>query len=121
MVNLLLLLWLFTYPKHLPGQGGEKVGGRDVVLQLTEPYLDKGHVIYCDRFFSHLDIAAYLRSRKTGMIGTSNLKSLPADIAYLVHQMHPLTWVFKWFQQKADININVTVQIIMFKRMNLSS
>ncbi|KAI6646989.1 piggyBac-derived 2-like [Oopsacas minuta] len=85
------------------GSTVEKVGGRDVVLQLTEPYLDKGHVKYCDRFFSHLDIAAYLRSRKTGMVGTSNLKSLPADMAYLVHQMHPLTWVFKWFQQKADI------------------
>ena len=36
----------------------EAVGGRDVVLQLANPYLGKGHIIYCDRFFSHLDLAA---------------------------------------------------------------
>ena len=77
------------------------VGGRDVVLRLSEPYLDKGHVIYCDRFFSHLDTAAYLRSRKTGMVGTSSITSLPADLAYLVEHMHPLTWAFKWFNHKA--------------------
>ena len=88
------------------GSTAEKVGGRDVVLQLTEPYLDKGHIIYCDRFFSHLDLASYLRSRNRGMVGTSNLKSLPADMSYLVQQMHPLTWVFKWFHQKADIKYN---------------
>ena len=73
------------------GITAEKVGGRDVVFQLTYRYIDKGHVIYCDRFFSHLDLAAYLRSRITGMVGISNLKSLPADMAYLVLQMHPLT------------------------------
>ena len=43
------------------GNTAEKVGGRDVALQVTEPYLDKGNIIYCDRFFSHLDLASYLR------------------------------------------------------------
>ena len=33
------------------GSTSESVGGRDVVLQLSQPFLDKGHVIYCDRFF----------------------------------------------------------------------
>ena len=51
----------FTQEMYLGGTAGH-VGGRDVVLQLSEPFLDKGHVIYCDRFFSHLDLAAYLRS-----------------------------------------------------------
>ena len=85
------------------GSTAEKVGGRDVVLQLSEPYLDQGHIKYCDRFFSHLDLAAYLRSRNTGMVGTSNIKYLPTDMTYLVQQMHSLTWIFKWFYQKADI------------------
>ena len=50
------------------GSSVESVGGRKVVTQLSEPYLDRGHVIYCDRFFTHLDLAAYLRSRHTGML-----------------------------------------------------
>ena len=53
------------------GSSVESVGGRKVVTQLSEPYLDRGYVIYCDRFFSHLDLGAYLRSRRTGMVGTS--------------------------------------------------
>ena len=52
-------------------------GGRDVILEFTEPYYDKGHVIYCDRFFTHLDLAAYLRTRSTGFIGTANTQTLP--------------------------------------------
>ena len=51
----------------------EAVGGREVVLQLANPYLDKGHIIYCNQFFYHLDLAAYLRSRITGKVGTSAL------------------------------------------------
>ena len=79
------------------GSTAGSVGGRDVVLQLTEPLMDKGHVIYCDRFFSHLDLAAYLRSRKIGMVGTTSLTALPPDLEYLIKQMHPLTWAYKWF------------------------
>ena len=79
------------------GSTVEAVGGRDVVLQLANPYLDKGHIIYCDRFFSHLDLAAYLRSRRAGMVGTSALTQLPPDLQYLVTNMHPLTWAYKWF------------------------
>ena len=96
------------------GSSAGAVTGRDVVLQLTEPYYDKGHVIYCDSFFSHLDLAAYLKSRKTGMVGTSSISmnSLPADLKYLVDNMHPLTWAFKWFNCEAKIKFqnNSTTQ-----------
>ena len=85
------------------GSTVESVGGRDVVLQLANPYLDKGHIIYCDRFFSHLDLAAYLRSRRTGMVGTSALTQLPSDLQYLVTNMHPLTWAYKWFMCQAKL------------------
>ena len=84
------------------GSSVQSVGGREVVLQLAEPYLDKGHVIYCDRFFSHLDLAAYLRSRKTGMVGTADITSLDQDLKYLVNHMHPLTWAYKWYKYKAN-------------------
>ena len=62
------------------GSSVGSVSGRDVVIQLTEPYFDKGHVVYCDRFCSHLDLASYLRARKTGMVGISSLTSLPPDL-----------------------------------------
>ena len=83
------------------GSTVESVGGRGVVLQLIQPYLDKGHVIYCDRFFFHMDLVAYLRSRQTGVVGTSSLTKLPNDLEYLARNMHPLTWAYKWFICKA--------------------
>ena len=94
------------------GSSAGAVSGRDVVLQLTEPYYDRGHVIFCDNFFSHLDLAAYLKSRKTGLVGTSSINSLPADLKYLVDRMHPLTWAFKWFNYEAKIKFqnNSTTQ-----------
>ena len=84
------------------GSSVQTVGGRDVVLQLSEPYFEKGHVIYCDRFFSHLDLAAYLRSRQTGMVGTADITSLEPDLKYLVNNMHSLTWAYKWYKYKAN-------------------
>ena len=78
-------------------------GGRDVILELTEPYYDKGHVIYCDRFFTHLDLEAYLRARSTGFVGTANTQTLPLDLQHLVSVMHPLTWAYKWYNHKARI------------------
>ena len=80
----------------------QSVGGRDVVLQLAEPYFEKGNVIYGDRFFSHRDLAAYLPSRQTGMVGTADITSLEPDLKYLVTNMHPLTWAYKWYSYKAN-------------------
>ena len=101
MVHLLRLLRIQSCPGLYLGSTVEAVGGREVVLQLANPYLDKGHIIYCDRFFSHFDIADYLRSRRTGMFGTSALTQLPPDLQYLVTNMHPLTWEYKWFMCQA--------------------
>ena len=85
------------------GSSVQSEGGRDVVIELAEPYFDKGYVVFCDRFFSHLDLAAYLRARSTGLVGTANAKSLPSDLNYLVSIMHPLTWAYKWFNLRAKI------------------
>ena len=74
------------------------------MLQLAEPYFEKGRVIYCDRFFSHLDLAAYLRSRQIGMVGTADITSFEQDLKYLVTQMHPLTWAYKWYNYKTNFS-----------------
>ena len=79
-----------------------KVGGKDVVLQLTQVYLGKDHVIYCDRFFSHLNLAAFLCSQQTGMVGTSTLTTLPHDIEYIVRNINSLTSAYKWFNYMAN-------------------
>ena len=39
----------------LLGSSAGSVSGRDVVIELTEQYFDKGHhAVHCDRFFYHL-------------------------------------------------------------------
>ena len=58
------------------------------MLQLTQPHLDRGHVVYCDKFFSNKDLAAYLRLRQTGMVGTSNLTTLPHDLDYIASNIN---------------------------------
>ena len=78
-------------------------GGRDVILELAEPYYDKGHVIYCDKFLTHLDLAAYLGARSTGFVGTANTQIIPHDLQHLVSVMHPLTWAYKGYNHKVRI------------------
>ena len=85
------------------GNSVQSEGGRDVVIELAEPYFYKEYVVFCDRFFSHLDLAAYPRARSTGLVGTTNGKSLPSDLNYLVSIMHPLTWAYKWFNLRSKI------------------
>ena len=73
------------------------------MLQLPEPYFEKRHVIHCHRVFSHRDLAAYLRSRQTGMVGTADITSLEPNLKYLVTNMHPLSWAYKWYRYKANL------------------
>ena len=51
------------------------------------------------------------------MVGTAGNKSLPLDLNYLVEQMHPLTWAFKWFtcEAKFDYHHNGTVEKLYAK------
>ena len=53
------------------------------------------------QYIKALDLAAYLRSRRTSMVGTSALTQQPSDLQYLVTNMHPLTWVYIWFMCQA--------------------
>jgi hypothetical protein len=50
-----------------------------VVLQLAEPYLDKGYNITADNFFTQLPLVLFLQERKTSYVGTirCNRRELP--------------------------------------------
>lgn len=54
----------------------------EVVLDLMEGYLDKGHVIYADNFYNSPDLTRRLTQRKTYICGTlrKNRKNLPVDV-----------------------------------------
>ena len=52
------------------GNKTEENQGERIVRELSDPFLDKGRTITTDNFFTTMSLAKYLRSRKTGLIGT---------------------------------------------------
>lgn len=54
----------------------------EVVLDLMEGYLEKGHVIYADNFYNSPDLTRRLSQRNTYICGTlrKNRKNLPVDV-----------------------------------------
>ena len=52
-----------------------------IVMTLVEDYLDLGHCIVMDNYYSSPELFLYLVTRKTDAVGTvrSNRKSLPLD------------------------------------------
>ena len=40
------------------------------INRLLEDYLDKGHIVYLDNFFTSVELSNYLQSRNTGLVGT---------------------------------------------------
>ncbi|KAJ8955069.1 hypothetical protein NQ314_006949 [Rhamnusium bicolor] len=53
-----------------------------LILRLMEPYLDKGHQLYIDNFYTNLQLSECLQERKTHTTGTlhSNRKRNPKEI-----------------------------------------
>ena len=53
-----------------------------VVLHLLQPYLDKGHHVYTDRYYTSIPLAEALIHRSTAFTGTAmrNRKNLPEVI-----------------------------------------
>jgi hypothetical protein len=52
------------------------------VIELTEPYLDWGRSLYVDNWYSSIELAELLQSRKTHLRGTlrSDRKSNPKEL-----------------------------------------
>ena len=65
----------------------EKVGKSGaVVVHLLDPlFLDKGYNVYIDNFYSSIELAEYLETRKTGVCGTirKNRRGLPKRLVNL--------------------------------------
>jgi hypothetical protein len=57
--------------------------GTNVVLNMSEPLLDKGHTLYLDNWYSSPDLFRRLTDRQTNAIGTvrPNRKNMPPDIS----------------------------------------
>ena len=53
-----------------------------VVLHLLEPYLDNGHTVYTDRYYTSVPLAQALQERSTSFVGTAikNRIDLPDEI-----------------------------------------
>ena len=64
------------------GNKSEDNQGERIVRQLAEPFLDKRRTITTDDFFTGMSLAKYLRTRKTGLIGTvrKSRRFLPSKI-----------------------------------------
>ena len=54
--------------------------GEYVVMKLMQEYLDRGHNVVCDNFFTSLSLGNQLHKRKTSLLGTirNNRRELPA-------------------------------------------
>ena len=55
----------------------------DVVIRLMEPFLGKGRNVTTDNFFTSLNLAQQLSSKKTSLVGTMNRirRELPPSIS----------------------------------------
>lgn len=42
----------------------------NVVKQLLTDYVDKGHTVYMDNYYTSVKLAEFLYSRKTAVVGT---------------------------------------------------
>lgn len=56
--------------------------GTKIVLELSEYYLDNERTLYVDNWYSSVELAKFLQSRKTCLVGTlrSNQKSNPIEV-----------------------------------------
>nr|XP_034839973.1 piggyBac transposable element-derived protein 4-like [Maniola hyperantus] len=71
-------LIVYEGKKTTPGQNLSK----DVVMNLSEKYLDAGRSIVTDNFYTSVDLAKSLLNRSTHLLGTvrKNRRGLPKDI-----------------------------------------
>lgn len=71
--------------------------GANVVLKLTDPLRDRGHIVYSDRFFTSLILAEKLLSKRTFITGTikPNRLGYPSKLIKNVSKRGDISWVMK--------------------------
>lgn len=87
----------------------------NIVLQLMQPYLNKGHHLFMDNFYNSVDLSTHLLSKKTHTTGTlrSNRRSNPKDVVNAKLKKGEFTWqrlgnvyVTKWKDQRDVLSIS---------------
>lgn len=89
----------------------ESLFSTNIVLNMTEPYLDCGRTIYMDNWYSSVDLAKRLLDRNTNMVGTlrANRRGNPPEVVgkklkkgEVVAQQKEGVLVLKW-KDKRDL------------------
>jgi len=85
------------------------------VLRLVNKYLDKGHIIFADNFYTSIDLVEYLTTRNTGYVGTLRLnrdKAIDLDVnmkkgefRYYKSNTHPTLLINIWYEFKRLVKI----------------
>ncbi|XP_018578612.1 piggyBac transposable element-derived protein 4-like, partial [Anoplophora glabripennis] len=87
----------------------------DVVFELMEDYLDKGHMLFTDNFYNSVPLTKALTARKTYVCGTlrSNRKGLPKDFITKKLKKGEVTWcrhesvvLCKWKDKREVVTIS---------------
>jgi hypothetical protein len=71
---------IYSGKGHVFGYSSKDYGyGGSIVMDLLEPYLGKGHHLYCDNYFSSPNLALKLLGERTSLTGTvrRNRKHMP--------------------------------------------
>ena len=67
-----------------------------LTVHLAQQFLDKGNIILSQILFTSRT-GSVRTVKTTGIVGLLNNITLPPNLNYLVENMHPPTWAFKWF------------------------
>ena len=70
-------------PNLIVPPGDEYLQTERIPLTLLEPYLDRGHTVYLDNYYTMPRLAQYLLQRQTKLVGTvrANRRCMPQGIA----------------------------------------
>ncbi|KAG4077287.1 hypothetical protein HA402_009916 [Bradysia odoriphaga] len=74
-----------------------------IVLQLMQPYLDKGHHLYMDNFYNSVTLSTHLLSKQTHTTGTlrSDRKDNPKSVVHAKLKKGEINW-----QRCGDVYVN---------------
>ena len=75
------------------------------VVRLAKHYLDKGHIIFADNFYTTIELANYLYLRSTGLVGT--LRSNRVKESYLDDDM--MKDEVRYFENKEYNHVLLTI------------
>ena len=92
--------------------------GYRVIMYLMDKLLDKGHIVYCDNFYTNVLLALDILKRNTFICGTlcQDAKNMADDIKAIVLPLDKEKCVFRtcvrWKEKKRDVFLLSTMTVI---------